>query len=220
MIKNPLDTALETQLDYLKLPFLKEHCRPLAAEAAAKHWSHLDYLARLIEGQAAAHQDRTIHRRIQAARFPVIKTLESFRWDWPKKINQLQVQDLFRLRFIEDKANAIFLGLCGLGKTHLATALGYAACQHGYSVLFANAIDVINTLSAAQAQGTLKTQLKRYLSPALLVLDEVGYLPIGPRANPSLTTTTAMVSKASSRLLSSPAPASPLAVEGGPYFIL
>ena len=69
----------------------------------------------------------------------------------------------------------------GLGKTHLATALGYAACQHGHSVLFANAIDVINTLSAAQTKGMLKTQLKRYLSPAILVLDEVGYLPIDQR---------------------------------------
>ena len=85
------------------------------------------------------------------------------------------------MRFIDEKANAIFLGLCGLGKTHLATALGYAACQHGYSVLFANAIDAINTLSAAQARGALKTQLKRYLSPALLILDEVGYLPIDQR---------------------------------------
>jgi len=85
------------------------------------------------------------------------------------------------LRFIDEKANAIFLGLCGIGKTHLATSLGYAACQQGYSVLFANAIDAINTLSAAQAQGALKTQLKRYLSPALLILDEVGYLPIDQR---------------------------------------
>ena len=126
MIKNPVDTALDIQLDSLKLPFLKEHCRPLAAEATAKHWSHLDYLARLIEGEAAAHQDRTILRRIKAARFPVIKTLESFRWDWPKKINQLQVQDLFRLRFIEQKANAIFLGLCGLG-----TMPGTGLCRVG-----------------------------------------------------------------------------------------
>ena len=171
MIKNPLDTALEKHLDYLKLPYLKENCRPFAAEGNTKHWSHIDYLARLIEGEAAARHDRTILHRIKAARFPVIKTLESFRWDWPKKINQLQIQDLFRLRFIDEKANAIFLGLCGIGKTHLATALGYAACQHGYSVLFANAIDAINTLSAAQAQGVLKTQLKRYLSPALLILD-------------------------------------------------
>ena len=96
MIKNPVDTALEKHLDYLKLPFLKENCRPFAAEGNAKHWSHLDYLARLIEGEAAARQDRIILRRIKEARFPVIKTLDTFRWDWPKKINQLQIQDLFR----------------------------------------------------------------------------------------------------------------------------
>src|SRR5208337_3396071 len=98
-----------------------------------------------------------------------------FRWDWPKKINRLQIQDLFRLSFIDKKANVIFLGLCGLGKSHLATALGYAACQQGYSVLFANAIDVINTLSAAQTKGTFQAELRRYLAPALLILDELGY---------------------------------------------
>ena len=181
MIKNPVDTTLDNHLDYLKLPYLKENCRPFAAEGNSNHWTHLDYLARLIEGEAAARQDRAILRRIKDARFPVVKTLDTFRWDWPKKINRLQIQDLFRLRFIDEKANAIFLGLCGLGKSHLATALGYAACQQGYSVLFANTIDVINTLSAAQAQGALKTNLKRYLSPALLILDELGYLPIDQR---------------------------------------
>jgi len=181
MIKNPVDTTLDNHLDYLKLPYLKENCRPFAAEGNSNHWTHLDYLARLIEGEAAARQNRAIVRRIKDARFPVVKTLDTFRWDWPKKINRLQIQDLFRLRFIDEKANAIFLGLCGLGKSHLATALGYAACQQGYSVLFANTIDVINTLSAAQAQGALKTNLKRYLSPALLILDELGYLPIDQR---------------------------------------
>ena len=175
------DLALDHRLDYLQLPYLKEHFRSAAAEAASKHWSHLDYLDRLIEGEALARQDRAMARRIKAARFPVLKTLEAFRWDWPKKINRLQIQDLFRLSFIEQKANVIFLGLVGLGKTHLATALGYAACQHGYSVLFANAIDVINTLSAAQTKGALKSELKRYLSPALLLLDEIGYLPIDQR---------------------------------------
>jgi DNA replication protein DnaC len=111
--------------------------------------------------------DTVLQKQLEAARFPVIKTLDTFRWDWPKKINRLQIQDLFRLSFIDKKANVIFLGLCGLGKSHLATALGYAACQQGYSVLFANAIDVINTLSAAQSQGALKGQLRRYLSPQL-----------------------------------------------------
>ena len=181
MTRNPADLLLNEHLDYLKLTSVKENCQPLAVESAANHWSHLDYLGRLLQGEVAARQQRTIARRIKAARFPVIKTLEGFRWDWPKKINRLQIQDLFRLSFIEEKANVIFLGLVGLGKTHLATALGYAACQHGYSVLFANAIDVINTLSAAQTKGTLKSELKRYLSPALLLLDEIGYLPIDQR---------------------------------------
>jgi DNA replication protein DnaC len=171
-------TTLDTHLDTLRLPFIKEHCRPLATTAAKKSLTHLDYLAQLIEGEAARHADRAVARRIQAARFPVIKTLDSFRWDWPKKINRLEIQDLFRLQFVHDHANVIFLGLVGLGKTHLATALGYAACQQGISVLFANAIDVVNTLSAAQLKGTLKTELRRYTTPALLILDEVGYLPI------------------------------------------
>ena len=175
------DCALDHRLDYLQLPYLKEHFRSAAAEAATNHWSHLDYLDRLIEGEALARQDRAMARRIKAARFPVLKTLEAFRWDWPKKINRLQIQDLFRLRFIEEKTNVIFLGLVGLGKTHLATALGYRACEQGHSVLFANAIDVINTLNAAQIHGTLQAELKRYLTPALLILDELGYLPVDQR---------------------------------------
>ncbi|MDX1439889.1 MAG: IS21-like element helper ATPase IstB [Rubricoccaceae bacterium] len=170
--------ALDRQLEYLHLPFIREHATALATRAASEARSHLDYLAQLIDGEAALRADRATLRRIKNARFPVIKTLESFRFDWPKKINRLQVQDLFRLQFIEDKANVVFLGLVGLGKSHLASALGYAACQRGCNVLFTNAIDVINTLSAAQQKGTLKTELRKYLTPVLLILDEVGYLPI------------------------------------------
>jgi DNA replication protein DnaC len=176
MKTNP--TILDSHLDTLRLPFLKEHCQPLATAAAKKSLTHLDYLTQLIEGEAALRADRAVARRIHAARFPVVKTLDAFLWDWPKKINRLQIQDLFRLQFVHDHANVIFLGLVGLGKSHLATALGYAACQQGMSVLFANAIDVVNTLSTAQLKGTLKAELRRYTAPSLLVLDEVGYLPI------------------------------------------
>jgi DNA replication protein DnaC len=174
-------TTLDAHLDSLRLSFVKEHCQPLAANAAKKSLAHLDYLAQLIQGEATLRADRAVARRIQSARFPVIKTLDTFRWDWPKKINRLQIQDLFRLQFIQDHANVILLGTVGLGKTHLASALGYAACQQGISVLFANAIDVINTLHAAQTKGTLKTELRRYTSPSLLILDEIGYLPIDQR---------------------------------------
>jgi DNA replication protein DnaC len=180
-MKNTLPGALPAHLETLRLHFIKEHCEPLAATAAKNSLTHLDYLAQLIEGEAAQRADRAVARRLHAAHFPVIKTLDSFRWDWPKKINRLEVQDLFRLQFLKDKANVIFLGLVGLGKTHLATALGYAACQQGLSVLFATAIDVINTLSAAQIKGTLKSELRKYTFPSLLILDEVGYLPIDQR---------------------------------------
>lgn len=172
---------LDTRLKALRLAFIAAHCRSFAAAAAKASLTHLDYLAQLIEGEAGQQADRAIARRIQAARFPVIKTLESFRWDWPKKINRLQIQDLFRLQFVRDKANVILLGLVGLGKTHLATALGYEACQQGLSVLFANAIDVVNTLHSAQTKGTLKSELRKYTTPSLLILDEVGYLPIDQR---------------------------------------
>lgn len=170
--------TLPEQLAYLRLPFVQEHYEPLAIAATQDHWGHVDYLAKLVEGEAFERQQRSIQRRIRQARFPVIKTLESFQWTWPRKINRLQVQNLFRLKFIEDKANVIFLSGVGLGKTHLATALGYAACLKGHSVRFVTAVDTINTLAAAHNAGRLKQELNRYLKPTLIVLDEIGYLPI------------------------------------------
>jgi DNA replication protein DnaC len=174
----PHTDTLPKDLEYLKLAFVREHFEPLAREAAQAHWGHVDYLASLMHGEAQEREQRRIARRIRLARFPVIKTLDGFQWIWPRNINRLQVQELFRLRFIPEKANVIFLGGVGLGKTHLATALGYAACQQGYSVLFTSAVDVINTLAAAQRNGRLKPTLERYLRPTLLILDELGYLPI------------------------------------------
>ena len=158
--------------------FVSENHEVLAKEAAKAHWGHVDYLASLMEGEALERHQRSIQRRIRLARFPVIKTLEPFQWTWPHKINRLQVQQLFRLKFIEEQSNVIFLGSVGLGKSHLAAALGYQACLEGHSVLFATAIDVINTLAAAQAAGRMKQELKKYTRPSLLVLDELGFLPI------------------------------------------
>ena len=169
---------LDEQLKYLKLPFIREHYQGLAVQATEKQLPHIDYLEKLADGEAAHRRDRSIQRRIRQARFPVIKTLDQFNWSWPKKLNRLQVKNLFRLQFIPDKANVIFLGGVGLGKSHLATALGYQACLEGHTVLFATAIDVINTLSAAQAAGRLKAELKKYTRPAVLILDELGFLPI------------------------------------------
>ncbi len=176
--KKEPQSLLDQHLRYLKLSFMQDHHQDLASQAAKKHWSHVDYLEKLADGEAAMRRDRSIERRIRLASFPVIKTLDQFNWSWAKKINRLQVQNLFRLKFIKDKSNIIFLGGVGLGKTHLASALGYAACLKGHSVMFATAIDVINTLAAAQAAGRMKQELKKYTRPALLILDELGFLPI------------------------------------------
>jgi len=174
----PKEDSLPLQLARLQLPYVREHYQSLAQQGAQQHWSHIEYLSRLIEGEAHRREERSIQRRIKLARFPVLKTLEQFQWNWPKKINRLQIQNLFRLTFIEQKANVIFIGGVGLGKSHLSVALGHAACVRGYSVLFATAIDIINTLSAAQAAGVLKRSLHKYLQPRVLVIDELGYLPI------------------------------------------
>jgi DNA replication protein DnaC len=171
-------SLLAEHLQYLKLHYIVDQHAPLAAQAADQQWDHLEYLRRLIEGEYQTQYQRRVQARIKSARFSVLKTLEQFNWAWPKKINRLAVQNLFRLEFLTHKANVVFLGNVGVGKTHLATALGYAACLEGHSVLFAGAIEVINDLQAAQKNGSLKHALRKYLRPALLILDEVGYLPI------------------------------------------
>ena len=171
-------SLLDQNLKYLKLPFMREQHQDLAIQASKKHWSHVAYFEKLTDGETAVRRDRSIQRRIRMARFPVIKTLDQYNWTWPKKINRLQVQNIFRLQFVKNKSNVIFLGGVGLGKTHLASALGYSACLKGHTVLFATAVDVINTLSAAQAAGRLKQELKKYIRPALLIVDELGFLPI------------------------------------------
>jgi DNA replication protein DnaC len=176
-MKNP-PSLLSEQLEYLKLKYVADQYGPLADEAIRQPWDHREYLRRLIEGEYNDQHQRRVAARIKSARFPVIKTLEQFNWTWPKKINRLAVQNLFRLEFLAQNANVVFLGNVGTGKSHLATALGYAACLAGHSVLFAGAIEVINDLQAAQKNGGLKRALKKYLRPAIVILDEVGYLPI------------------------------------------
>ena len=165
-------------LSYLKLPFIRENYEAVGKTAARKRWDHIQYLSELVEQESNLRRDRCIQRRIRMARFPVIKTMDQFDWSWPKKINQAQVKNLFRLKCIEEKSNVVFIGSVGVGKTHIATALGYQACLKNNTVLFTSAIDTVNNLIAAQHAGQLKQELKKYLKPSLLIMDELGYLPI------------------------------------------
>jgi DNA replication protein DnaC len=171
-------TQLDVQLQRLHLQYIQGNYQTLAGKAAELQRSHVDYLAQLVEGEFAMREMRSIERRIRNARFPVRKTLDDFQWSWPKKINRAQIQNLFRLNFIATCTNVVMIGNVGLGKTHLSLALGHAACMSGYSVLFTTAVDIINTLVAAQSAGQLKREIRRYVKPAVLIVDELGYLPI------------------------------------------
>jgi DNA replication protein DnaC len=101
--KAPKTDTLPKDLQYLKLGFVQAHFDVLAQEAAEAHWGHVGYLAGLLHGEAQEREQRSIARRIRLARFPVLKTLDGFHWNWPRQINRLQVQELFRLRFIAEK---------------------------------------------------------------------------------------------------------------------
>jgi DNA replication protein DnaC len=170
--------TLRSKFTALNLPFMLDNHQALAQAATDKHWSHLDYLTELIAGEAAAREDRRVQRCIKQARFPVLKTLDQFDWNWPTKINRLLIQNLFHLDFVAKNANVVFISGTGLGKSHLMTALGHAACLRGHSVLFTGAIDIINSLAAAQAAGGIKHALHHYIKPEVLCIDELGYLPI------------------------------------------
>lgn len=177
----PKHEELTHLLRHLNLTTIAQHYEDLGSEAARDGISHVEYLRRLAETEVAARYERSVQRRIKSARLPVLKSLEQFDWAWPKKINRALVQDIFRLRFIEQNTNVVFIGGVGLGKSHFALALAHSACLHNVPALFTSAVEIVNTLSAAQATNTLAKTLKTYVAPRLLAIDELGYLPMDKR---------------------------------------
>lgn len=176
-MKNDYAKLLEN-LNNLRLTFIAENFKQSAVHAAAKNLDHTAYLEGLIEGETALKHEISIKNKIKNARLPYTKTLEQYNWNHPSKINRMQIENIFRLDFIEQKKNIIFLGGCGVGKTHLSIAIAERACSKGFSVLFTPAIDIINNLSGASCENTLDKAIRKYTLPKLLVIDELGYLPI------------------------------------------
>lgn len=172
---------LQQDLTQLKLTYLLEHYQECLDEAARKNSSMLEVLSLLIGGEASLRAQRALQRRIAQARLPKRKTLDEYNFDFPKRIPKQKILRLFDCQFIDKHGCAVFIGGTGTGKTHFLNALGYVACEQGISVRFTRVIEMINVLTTAQINGTLEKKLREYVRPQLLLLDELGYLPIDKR---------------------------------------
>jgi len=176
-----LQARLDRDLAELKLLEIAQSYREVLDEAARKGSSFLEVLAILIGAEQAAREQRALERRLREARLPKPKTLTEYDFKFPKRIPKAAIVRLFDCDFIERHGCAVLIGPTGTGKSHLLTALGYTAVERGHSVRHTRVVDMINHLTAAQLNGSLGKTLRSYVRPSLLLLDELGYLPIDKR---------------------------------------
>ncbi len=163
-----------------KLRLLKsgERLEALLQQAASQELPYADFLEQVLGEEVAAKTSKNIAMRTAMARFPFVKPLETFEFSYQPSIDRKQVLELASCHFIEHGDNVIVLGPPGVGKTHLAVSLGLKAIEAGYRVLFSSAAHLIATLTKALGEGRLEEKLKLYTTPRLLIIDEIGYLPI------------------------------------------
>ena len=172
---------LQEDLKQLKLAYILEHYEEVLDEAARKNSSMLEVLSLLLGGEASLRAERAMRRRIAQARLPKRKTLDEYDFNFPKRIPKQKILRLFDCQFVQKYGCAVIIGGTGTGKTHFLNALGYVACEQGISVRFTRVIEMINLLTTAQINGTLDKKLREYVRPNLLLLEELGYLPIDKR---------------------------------------
>jgi len=168
---------LHHHLKALKLPTMHDECQKIAQRCAADNADHLAFLLQLCELELIDRERRAANRRLKAAKFPTIKTLESFDFKAQPSVNKPLVLELMRCEYIDKRENLLFVGSTGTGKTHVATALGVEACARGKRVRFHKVIELVTQLIEAREQrqlARLKTQLSKL---DLLILDELGYVP-------------------------------------------
>ena len=169
---------LEHHLKKLKLPTVLREYEKLARQCAAEGLDHVQFLARLVEMETIDRERRLVERRIRQARFPVVKQLESFDFKAIPSLNKMLVLDLTRGDYIERRENAILLGPSGVGKTHIALALGLAACQKGLAVRFTTASQLVHEMIEARDEKRLLRLQDQLARVSLLIVDELGYVPL------------------------------------------
>jgi len=146
--------------------------------AAQNERTYADFLLDLLSAEAMAQRDRLLQSRLRQAKLPFVKTLEQFDFAFQPSIEERQIRELRTLRFVHEAANVLFLGPPGVGKTHLAVGLAVEAVRSGFSTLFVTAHDLVTDLGKSAREGKLDRKLRYLVSPKVLIIDEIGYLPL------------------------------------------
>lgn len=171
-------TKLINNLEILKLEKFRSFLPNYLEEISKREIPFTDALLELTEKELVFRNERASKIQISVSAFPYEKTLADFDFDFQPSINKVQMMDLESLRFLENKENVLFFGSSGVGKTHLAVALGVAAAKNRYITYFISCHDLIMQLNKAHAENRLESKLKHYAKYKLLIIDEIGYLPI------------------------------------------
>ena len=169
---------LDHHLKTLKLPTFLRDYSTVARQCAAEGLDHVQFLARLVELELIDRERRMIERRIKAARFPAVKSIDSFDFKAIPSLNKMRVLELARCEWIERRENVIALGPSGTGKTHVALGLGLAACQKGLAVGFTTAAALVHELMEARDERRLLRLQKQLVRHKLLIIDELGFVPL------------------------------------------
>ncbi len=182
---NLQDERIQAACSALSLNAIAEHYPALAQEAADGDTSYVDFLEHCLKAEQEERRRRSQAMLTKFAGFPAIKLIDDYDFKFAAGAPKKTVQALQSMAFVERKENVIFLGPSGVGKTHLAIALGYLATQSGIKVRFVSAADLVMQLENAQRRGQFDHFMRRsLLSPSILIIDEVGYLPLqGNQAN-------------------------------------